>query len=135
MRDRGGCQQVLKGSSSTFQQPPPTTAYHRRRYAAAAVVVRPSRRRVLKALQVLPLQALHLAYEASPSATYDVSAWSSGRPFRVVVSSAAGLIITVTDGGGEDIERETGCATGLRMMVVDHSRVRLRCPQASMVLI
>ena len=31
--------------------------------------MRPSRRRVLKALQALPLQALHLAYEASPSAT------------------------------------------------------------------
>ena len=77
MRDRGGCQQVLKGSSSTFQQPPPTTAYHRRRYAAAAVVVRPSRRRVLKALQALPLQALHLAYEAGPFATYDVPAWPS----------------------------------------------------------
>ena len=44
--------------------------------AAAAVVVRPSRRRVLKALQALPLalQALHLAYEAGPSATYDVPA-------------------------------------------------------------
>ena len=29
-----------------------------------------------------------------------------------VVSSAAGLIITVTDGEGEVIEREAGCATG-----------------------
>eukprot|EP00966_Prymnesium_polylepis_P190625 4417966-Prymnesium_polylepis.2 len=64
---------------------------------AAAVVVRPSRRRVLKALQALPLQALHLAYEAGPSATYDVPAWASGRPSRVGVSSAAGLIITATD--------------------------------------
>ena len=80
--------------------------------AAAAVVVRPSRRRVLKALQALPLQALHLAYEAGPFATYDVPAWASGRPSRVVVSSAAGLIITVTDGEGEVIEREAGCATG-----------------------
>jgi hypothetical protein len=48
--------------------------------AAAAVVVRPSRRRVhpeglAKALQALPLQALHLAYEPGPSATYDVPAW------------------------------------------------------------
>jgi hypothetical protein len=52
----------------------------------------PSRRRVLKALQgALPLQALHLACEAGPSATYDVPVWASGRPSRVVVSSAAGL--------------------------------------------
>ena len=55
-----------------------------------------------------------------------------------MVSSAAGLIITVTDGEGEVIEREAGCATGRqalsRMMVVDHS-VRLRRPQALMVLI
>jgi hypothetical protein len=55
--------------------------------------------------------------------------------------SSAGLIITVTDGGGEVIEREAGCATRplgqqalSRMMVVDHS-VRLRRQQASMVLI
>jgi hypothetical protein len=75
-------------------------------------VLRPSRRRALKALQALPLQALHLAYETGPSATYDVPAWASGRPSRVVVSSAAGLIITVTDGEGEVIEREVGCATG-----------------------
>ena len=47
---------MLKGSTSTFQVPAAT--------AAAAVVVRPSSRRVLKALQALPLQALHLAYEA-----------------------------------------------------------------------
>ena len=97
------------------------------------MVVRPSRRRVLKALQALPLQALHLAYEAGPSATYDVPAWPSGRPSRVVVSSAAGLTITITDRATvqtagevivEVIEREAGCATGLgpgsRMMVVDH---------------
>ena len=95
-----------------------------------------------KALQALPLalQAFHLAYETGPSATYDVPAWASGRPSRVVVSSAAGLIITVTDGAaaGEVIEREAGCAKGpqalSRMLVVDHS-VRLRRPQASMVLI
>ena len=79
--------------------------------------MRPSRRRVLKALQplpLLPLQALHLAYmyEAGPSATYAVPAWASGRPSRVVVSSAAALIITVTDGEGGVIEREAGCATG-----------------------
>ena len=47
---------MLKGSSSTV---PAATA-------AAAAVVGPSRRRVLKALQALPLQALHLAYEAGP---------------------------------------------------------------------
>ena len=90
--------------------------------AAAAVVVRPSRRRVLNALQALSLQALHVAYMymygAGPSATYDVPAWASGRPSQVVVSSAAGLIITVTDGAdrgeGEFIEREAGCATGVR---------------------
>ena len=56
--------------------------------AAAVVVVRPSRRRVLKALQALPLQALHLAYEAGPFAMYDAPAWASGRPSRVMVSSA-----------------------------------------------
>ena len=74
------------------------------------MVVRPSRRRVLKALQALPLQALHLAYETGPSETYDAPAWASGRPSRVVVSSAAGLIITVTDSEreGEVIEREAG---------------------------
>ena len=33
-------------------------------------------------------------------------------PSRVVVSSAAGLIFTVTDGEGKVIEREAGCATG-----------------------
>ena len=48
---------MLKGSSSssTFHVPAAT--------AVAAVVVRPSRRRVLRALQALPLQALHLAYD------------------------------------------------------------------------
>jgi hypothetical protein len=76
------------------------------------MVVKPSRRRVLKALQALPLQALHLAYETGPSATYGVPAWASGRPSRVVFSSAAGLIITVTDGEGEVIECEAGCAIG-----------------------
>ena len=101
IRDRGGCQYVLKGSSSTYHLPAAT--------AAAAVVMRPSRRRVLKALQALPLQALHLACEAGPSATYDVTALPSGRPSRVMVSSAAGLIITVTDGAGEVIEHEAGC--------------------------
>ena len=86
------------------------------------MVVRPSRRRVLKALQALPLQALHLAYETGPFATYDVPAWASGRPSRVVVSSAAGLIITVTDGEGEVIEREAGCATGLGPVAHDGGR-------------
>ena len=86
------------------------------------MVVRPSRRRVLKALQALPLQALHLAYEAGPFATYDVPAWPSGRPSRVMVSSAAGLIITVTDGAGEVIEREAGCATGLGPVAHDGGR-------------
>ena len=93
--------------------------------AAAAVVVRPSRRRVLKALQALPLQALHLTYEAGPSVTYGVPAWASGCPSRVVISSAAGLIITVTGGGGEVIENaKQGARQGQalsRMMVVDHS--------------
>ena len=57
---------------------------------------------------------------------------------RVVVSSVAGLIITVTDGEGEVIEREAGCATGLGPVAHDGGRslcVRLRRPQASMVLI
>ena len=109
--------------------------------AAAAVEVRPSRRRVLKALQALPLQALHLAYETGPFATYDVPSGASGRPSRVVVSSAAGLTITVTDGEGDVIEatrsrvrdRVRPCPRS-RMMVVDHS-VRLRRTQDSMVLI
>ena len=108
------------------------------------MVVRPSRRRVLKDLQALPLRALHLACEAGLLATYDVPAWpwASGRPSRVVVSSAASLIIMVNDGEGEVIEREAGCALGARqgqvlsrMMVVDHSvRLRRPGPQASMVL-
>ena len=93
---------MLKGSS---QHLPAATA-------AAAEVVRPSRHRVLKALQGLPLQALHLAYKAGPSATYDVPAWASGRPSRVVC----------------------GSHQQHHQMVVDHS-VRLRRPQASMVLI
>ena len=80
-----------------------------------------------KALQALPLalQAFHLAYETGPSATYDVPAWASGRPSRVVVSSAAGLIITVTDGAaaGEVIEREAGCATGLGPLAHDGGRL------------
>ena len=97
--------------------------------AAAVVVVRPSRRRVLKALQALPLQALHLAYEADPFATYDVPAWPSGRPSRVMVSSAAGLIITVTDGEGEVIEHEAGCATGPGP--VAHGGDRSFCPTAT----
>jgi hypothetical protein len=83
------------------------------------VVVRPSRRRVLKALQALPLQALHLAYKVGPSATYDVTAWPGGRPSRMMVSSTAGLIITVTDGAGEVIEREGGCASGLSTVAHD----------------
>ena len=106
------------------------------------MVVRLSRRRALKALQALPLQVLHLAYEAGPSATYmyAVPAWASGRPSRAVVSSSAGLIITATEGEGEIGHRNEkqgarqGQAALSRMMVVDHS-VRLRRPQASMVLI
>jgi hypothetical protein len=77
---------VLNGSSSTLLAAAT---------AAAAVVVRLSRRRVLKALQALPLRALHLAYEAGPSATYDVPAWASGTPISgggLMLSSAAGLI-------------------------------------------
>ena len=49
-------------------------------------------------------------------------AWASGRPSRVVFSSAAGLIITVTDGAGEVIEREAGCATGLGPVAHDGGR-------------
>ena len=50
-------------------------------------------------LEALSLQALHPAYEASPSVTKDVPACAyvpavSGRPSLVVVSSSAGLIIT-----------------------------------------
>jgi hypothetical protein len=75
-------------------------------------MVRPSRRRALKALQALPLQALHFAYETGPFERYAVPAWASGRPSRVAVSSSAGLIITVNDGEGGVVEREAGCATG-----------------------
>jgi hypothetical protein len=104
IRDRGG---LSARAERQLQHLPAATA-------AAAVVVRPSRRRVLKASQALPLQAVHLAYEVGPSATYDVPGWLGQlTPIsRVVVSSAAGLIVTVTDGGGEVIEREAGCATG-----------------------
>jgi hypothetical protein len=70
----------------------------------------------------VPLQALHLAYEAGPSATYDVPAWASGRRSRLVVSSAAVLVITVTDGEGEVIECEAGCATGRGPVVHDGGR-------------
>ena len=74
--------------------------------------MRPSRRRVLKALQALPLQALHLAYEAGPSATSMTCLLGPARSMRisdlasrvVVSSSGAGLIITVTDGEGVVIE-------------------------------
>ena len=97
IRDRGGCQHVLKCSSSTFQQPPPPWQWW-----------------------------FHLAYEAryeaGRSATYDVRALASGRSSRMVVSSAAGLIITVTDGAGEVIEREAGCATGLGPVAHDGGR-------------
>jgi hypothetical protein len=57
--DRGGCQHVLKGSSSTFQH-----SQHRRRGGSKAITPL-----VLKALQAPPLQALHLAYEAGPFAS------------------------------------------------------------------
>ena len=70
----------------------------------------------------MPLQVLHLACEAGPSATYDVTAWPSGRPSLVMVSSAAGLIITVTDGAGKVIEREAVCATGLGPVAHDGGR-------------
>ena len=89
-----------------------------------AVVMRPSRR-VLKALQALLLQALHLTYETGPFVTYDVPAWASGRPSRVVVSSA-GLIITVTDGEEKSSNAKDGARQGQAlslMMVVDHSDV------------
>ena len=70
---------------------------------------------------------------------YAVPAWASGRPSRVVLSSAASLIIKVIDGEGGVIKREAGCATSARqaqalsrMMLGDHS-VRLRRPHDSTV--
>ena len=54
------------------------------------------------------LQAVHLAFETGPFATYDVAVWASGRPSRVVLSSAAGRISSVTDGEGKVVEREAG---------------------------
>ena len=68
------------------------------------------------------MQVLHLACEAGPSATYDVTAWPSGRPSLVMVSSAAGLIITVTDGAGKVIECEAGCATEPGLVAHDGGR-------------
>ena len=63
--------------------------------AAAVVAVRPSRR-ILKALhQALSLQALDLAYEAGPFATYDVPAWASGCSI-----SGGGLISSRSDQHG-----------------------------------
>ena len=96
--------------------------------------MRPSRRRVLKALHALPLQVLHLACETGPFAMYDMTAWPSGRagrPSRVMVSSAAGLIITVTDGAGEVIERKAGCATGLGPVAHDGGTSRSFCATAT----
>ena len=57
----------------------------------------PSRRRVLKALQALPLQALHLAYAKPVHLRRMTSACLGQRPpiLGVVVSSTAGLIIAV----------------------------------------
>ena len=53
-----------------------------------------------------------------------------------LITSAAALMITLTDGELEVVEREAGCATGpqalSRVIVVNHS-VRLRRPQDSMV--
>jgi hypothetical protein len=44
---------------------------------------------------------------------YDVTAWPSGRPSRVMVSSAAGLIITVTDGAeGKSSNAKQGARRG-----------------------
>ena len=53
-------------------------------------------------------KALHLTYKAGPSATYGVPAWPSGHLSRVVFSSAAGLIITVTDGEGGSHRTRSG---------------------------
>ena len=50
---------------------------------------------------------------------------------RVVVSSAAGLIIMVTDGEGRVIEREAGCATGLGPVAHDGGTGRSFCATAT----
>ena len=96
------------------------------------------------------MQVLHFAYEASQHRQFGCGltvlkplkplkphlrrmmcllAWASGRPSRVVVSSAAGLIITVTDSEVEVIEREAGGARhrqtegqALSHMMVDGGR-------------
>ena len=105
IRDRGGYQNVLNGSSRSS-----TLSISHRGGAGGGEAITLC---VVKALQALPLQTLHLAYESGPFPTYDVPACGPAeRPSRVVVSSSAGLIITVTDGEGEVIEREAGCATG-----------------------
>ena len=63
--------------------------------------------------------------------------WASGRPLdahiapRVVVSSAAALIITVTDGEGGVIEREAGYTAGPGP--VAHDGGRLFCATATFV--
>ena len=120
---------MLKGSSST-----PSSSHRRRGGGGEAIT--PSRSEGLAGADTA--SSSPRIRNRSTSATYDVTAWASRRPSRVVVSSAAGLIITVTDGAGEVIKREAGCATGLGPVahdgVVDHS-ARLRRPQASVVLI
>ena len=77
------------------------------------------------------LQAVHLAFETGPFATYDVAVWASGRPSRVVLSSAAGRISSVTDGEGKVVEREAGCAAGPGP--VAHDGGRLFCATATFV--
>jgi hypothetical protein len=70
IRDRGGC---LAVSTRAEKAAPAPSSSHRRRGSGDEAI---TRRRVLKALHALPLQALHLAYEAGPFATYDVPAWA-----------------------------------------------------------
>ena len=100
----GGCQHVLerqlKHSSSTL----PAAAALRRRGGGGEAIT-PSH---LKGLAGAATASSSPCIRNWTIATYGVLAWASGRPSRVVVSSAAGLIITVTDGEGEVTERGTG---------------------------
>ena len=48
-----------------------------------------------------------------------------------MVSSAAGLIITVTDGAGEVIKREAGCTAGLGPVAHDGGRSFTFCATAT----
>ena len=129
IRDRGGCQpccqQVLKGTRQLQHLPAAT--------AAAVAVVRPSRRRVLNEGLAGAATARSKLFTASHTkpvhldlrrmACLLVACFGQRSPV-----SGGGLIISRsdhhghTDGVGEVIEREAGCATGLGPVAHDGGR-------------